>query len=430
MWSRLVLLLAGAVTLLPAEPPRVLVVDVDRVIHPITVEVLRHATEQARQRGDALIVLRLNTPGGFADATRVCVETIVSSRVPVATWVGPSGGRAASAGFFLLEAGDFAAMAPATNTGAAHPVLIGGGIPDPVLAKKIENDTAASLRSLVARRGRNAELAEQAVRESRSFTDQEALKAGLVDATAISVEELIRQMDGKEIRRFDGSKQRVALTGSTVAVYEPTLREKAGMTLSDPNLALALIVLGALGLYVEFSSPGAIAPGVFGSIALLLGLWAFSLLPVTWTGVALLVLALALFVMEAKVASHGVLAAGGAFAMILGAMLLVDSPYPEVRIRLSTAVVLALPFAAITVFLVTLIVRARLRPAETGREGMLGLAGVALTDLAPEGRVRVRGEEWQARAAAPLGAGAVVRVTGMRGLELEVEPGKEGHHAD
>ena len=416
-----VIVFAALSAALAAPAPRVVAVDLDGVVHPITVEVVSRAIEAARQGGAALVLLRLNTPGGLMDAMRGTIEKIVASPVPVAAFVTPSGGRAASAGFFILEAADVAAMASGTNTGAAHPVLFGGQM-DPLMKQKVENDAAAMLRSIVSKRGRNSALAEKAVLESRSFTDKEALDARLIDLVARDDAGLLAQLDGREIQRFDGSRVTLRLAGATVVEYQPSWRQRILASVSDPNIALVLLVLGALGIYVEFSSPGLILPGVAGAILALLGLSAISVLPINWLGAALLVLALALFVLEAKVASHGILGLGGAAAMVLGAVLLVDSPLPELRVRLSTAIALAVPFSIITVMLVSLVIRARRNKVVTGGEGMLGETGTALTELAPAGKVFIRGEYWDAQAAAPVASGRAVRVVAMDKLKLIVEP--------
>jgi membrane-bound serine protease (ClpP class) len=290
------------------------------------------------------------------------------------------------------------------------------------MTQKLENDTAALLRSLVTKRGRNSELAEQAVLKSRSFTDKEALDQRLIDLTARDDQDLIAQLDGRQIARFDGSKRILHLAGAVLTPYQKNYRERIQSAVSDPNLALALILLGVLGVYVEFTQPGLILPGVAGAILALLGLSAMSILPINWAGAGLLLLALALFVLEAKFTSHGILGAGGAAAMILGALLLVDSPIPEMRIHLGTAIALTLPFAVITVFLLTLVLRARRSKVATGSAGMLGESGVALTDLAPSGRIFVHGEYWNAISTAEVHSGARVRVTAIHGLTLTVEP--------
>lgn len=415
---------AGAVLVLlaslPAQAARVVGVSVDGVIHPVTLEIIAHAIDQARAEQADLLLIRLNTPGGLMEATRQIVEQLVASPVPVAAYVTPSGGRAASAGFFLLQAADIAAMAPGTNTGAASPVLLAGQM-DAVMRRKVENDAAASLRSLVSKRGRNAELAEKTVLEARSFTDGEALANRLIELVARDQGDLLRILDGREIVRFDGRKQTLRLAGASVVDYRPTVRESIMSSISDPNIAFVLLILGALGLYIEFTHPGLIAPGVAGAILVLLALSALSVLPINFSGVALLVLALVLFALEAKFASHGILGGGGALAMVLGALLLVNGP-PELRIRLSTALAVTLPFAAITIFLVSLVVRARAGKVITGTAGMLGEIGVARTPLAPAGKVFVRGEYWDAEATAGVAEGARVRVVAVEGLKLKVEP--------
>jgi membrane-bound serine protease (ClpP class) len=401
--------------------PRVLAVNLDGVVHPVTTEIVARALDQAQQEHFELVLIRLNTPGGLMDAMRQSIEKIVASPVPVAMFVAPSGGRAASAGFFLLEAGDVAAMAPGTNTGASHPVLMGGEM-DAIMKQKVENDAAASLRSLADKRGRNSELAQKAVLESKSFTEKEALANHLIELIAANDEDLLAKLDGREITRFDGRKQTLHLAGATVVAYEKNWRQKVLSAISDPNIALVLLVVGALGIYVEFSTPSLILPGVAGAIMVLMGLSALAMLPINWLGAALLVLSFTFFVLEAKFNSHGVLGVGGTVAMILGAVMLVNSPLPEMRIRLSTAVALAIPFSAITLFLVTLAVRARASKVITGSEGMIGEIGVAVEDLAPEGQILVRGEYWNAVSPVPLQTGARVRVTALDRLKLTVEP--------
>ena len=405
---------------------KVVSVDVDGIVHPVTAEVISSAIDQAQaERADALII-RLSTPGGLLDATRSIVEEVFRSPVPVIMWVGPSGARAASAGFFLLECGDVAAMAPGTNTGASHPValnpLSGGDTPmDPVMKQKVENDTAALMRTIAARRGRNVEAAERTVRESVSYTDREALDLHLIDAIAADPQALLGQLDGREITRFDGRRQTLHFADVAVEPYRPSLRQRVLLAIADPNIALLLLVLGALGIYAEFSSPGLIAPGVIGAILLLLGLTALSMLPIDWLGAALIALALSFFVLEAKFATHGILTVGGAVAMLLGAVMLVDTNVPELRIHWATAIAVTLPFALITSFLLSIAVRARRNKVATGAGAMLGQFGTTIAELNPAGTVMVRGEYWHAIAGGPIGASRQVRITGVDGLTLRVE---------
>lgn len=415
------LLLASLGLFVPAGggQPAVVAVNFDTVIHPITVDVLTHAIEQAQRDRAPFVLIRLNTPGGMLGATQTLVERINASPVPVVTFVTPSGGRAASAGFILLLAGDVAAMATGTHTGAASPVLLGQEM-DATMRHKIENDTAAAVRSLAARHNRDAAAAQAAVFEAKSYTSEEAANLRLADLVVRDQQDLLNRLDGREITRPNGSTSVLHTAGVAVVDYSPSLRERAVLMVADPNLALIILVLGGLLLYVEFNAPGMVAPGAAGAILLLVGLLALSVLPIRGAAAGLLVLALALFVMEAKVGAHGALAAGGAVAMLFGSLLLVEGP-PEMRIRLSTALSVTVPFALITAFLVTLVVRARLRPAVTGAVGLLSETGVAHTDVAPEGVVRVHGEFWKAIAATPIPRGTPVRVSEVDGLCLKVE---------
>jgi membrane-bound serine protease (ClpP class) len=415
------MLLMGAIEAQSAgQRPKVVSVAVDGVIHPITTEILTHAIEQARaQRADALL-LTLSTPGGLLEATREIVQGILASPVPVITYVTPSGARAASAGFFLLEAGDVAAMSPGTNTGASSPVLMGQQM-DAVMRSKVENDASALLRSLTSRRGRNSELAEQAVRQAKSWSEKEALDGHLIELIASNQTELLQQLDGREIKLWSGQTTKLRLAGAEVIPVHLTLREHFISAIADPNIGFILFVLGALGIYVEFTAPGTIFPGVAGGILVLLALSSLAVLPISWVGVALLLLSIALFVLEAKFTSHGVLGLGGTVAMILGAVMLVNGP-PEMRIHLTTAVSVAVPFALITIFLVSIVVRARANKVITGNVGMIDGIGIAQTPLAPVGKVLIRGEYWDAVSVVPVEAGSRVRVTSVEGLTLRVVP--------
>jgi membrane-bound serine protease (ClpP class) len=423
------ILAAGLILAIPwgapaATPPKAVAVDVDGMVHPITVEIVASAIERAQQENASVLIVRLNTPGGLMDAMRETIEKLLASPVPVITYVAPSGGRAASAGFFILEAGDIAAMAPGTNTGAAHPVAMGAEM-DAVMKQKVENDAAAYMRSITSKRGHNSGLAETAVRESKSFTDREALDQHLIDLVEPNEADLLAALDGRTITRFDGRTQTLHTAGAQIVPYEKTLKQRIIATIADPNIALVLLAVGALCIYIEFSSPGMIAPGVVGSILVLLGLSALSVLPINWLGAALLALAFVLFALEAKFTAHGVLGVGGAVAMVLGAVMLINSP-PEMRVHWLTAIALALPFSAITMFLLSLAVRARRGKVETGSEGMIGATGAAVTPLEPEGKVFVRGEYWNAVSVRPVAAGAHVRVTGIHQLKLTVEPASAG----
>jgi membrane-bound serine protease (ClpP class) len=420
-FTNLRLLLSAMIVVLPASAaPKVVAVSVDSIIHPITTEIISHTIEEARAQNADAVLIRLNTPGGMIDASRRIAQQIVGSPVPVIAFVTPGGARAASAGFFLLEAGDVAAMAEGTNTGAASPVLLGQEM-DPVMRKKVESDTSAFLRSIVERRGRNADMAAKTISEAKSFTDTEALAQRLIDLDVKNEADLLAQLDGREITRFDGRKQRLQLAGATIIEYQPSARERIVSAISDPNLAVILLVLGVLGIYVEFNSPGLVFPGVAGGICAILAFSALAVLPLNLTGVTLLLLALACFILEAKYTTHGVLGIGGAVSMVLGLLMLVEGP-KELQIHPATAIGVTIPFAGITIFLATIALRARRNKVITGVPALLNEVGVARTPLSPAGKVFVHGEYWDAVSSQPVAVGTSVRVVGVQGLKLTVEP--------
>jgi membrane-bound serine protease (ClpP class) len=403
---------------------QVIQVDVEHVIHPLTVELVQEAIKQADEEGAAAVLLRLNTPGGLLSAAKEVIQTIVASDVPVIAYVGPSGGRAASAGFMILVSADVAAMAPGTNTGAAHPVLMGGEM-DEVMKAKVSNDTAASVRSVTSKRGRNPEVAEKAVLESKSFTEREALDEKLIEYIAPDVKGLLEKLDGKTIKRFDGGETTLSLADAGVVPFELSYRQSILLALIDPNLAFILFVLGLVGVYVEFSNPGLIVPGVVGAILMILGAMALTVLPINWAAAALIVLGLIFFILEATTTTNGILAAGGVIAMVLGAVMLIDTEMPELSINWSTAIGVTLPLAAITVFLLQLAVRSFRVKVVTGRRGMIGEVGVAKTDVHAKGRVFVHGEWWNASSDSPIRSGAPVCVVAVEDLKLRVKPSSD-----
>ncbi len=405
---------------------RVIQIDVTGIVHPVTVEIVSSALAQAEASHADAVIIRLSTPGGLLDSTREIVEHILHSHVPVIMWVGPAGARAASAGFFLLEAGDIAAMSPGTNTGASHPVSGSGEDIESVMNQKVENDTAALIRTIAMHRGRNVDAAEKTVRASVSYTDHEALDLHLIDLIAPDPAALLPALDGREITRFDGRKQTLHLAGETVILFEPTLRQRILSAIADPNIALLLLVLGALGIYAEFSSPGLVLPGVLGAISLLLGLAALAMFPIGWLGASLVILGLGFFVLEAKFATHGILTAGGAVAMVLGSLLLIDTNEPAMKIRFSMALAVTIPFALITTFLLSIAVRARRNKVATGAEAMPGRCGIAVGELNLSGTVMVQGEYWSAVSTSRIASAGRVRVTAIDGLTLKVEPRDSG----
>ena len=390
-------------------------------VHPISDEFIGRALGQAARDHDEAVLIELSTPGGLVDSTRSIIQKILASPVPVIVYVAPTGSRAASAGFFILESADIAAMAPGTNTGAAHPVVFGGEKMDQVMKEKMENDAAAFMRSFVSKRGRNVDLAESAVRQSKSFTDQEALKQKLIDVIASDQADLFKQLDGRTVTRFNGSTAVLHLRNQRVQSLEMSLKQRILDVIMDPNVAFILFAIGMLALYVEFNHPGVILPGVVGFIFILLAIFAFNILPTRYAALILIVAAFVLFILDAKFATHGVLTVGGIALMILGALLLVDAPIPEMRVRLVTALTVSVPIGLITVFLVGLVIKARRSKIVTGSQGLIGEIGVAQSALQPEGKVFVHGELWDAVSSATIAPGSRVQVKRVDGLRLEVD---------
>jgi membrane-bound serine protease (ClpP class) len=399
----------------------VLRIAIDDAIQPVTAEYIARALENAAANHDEAVLLEINTPGGLVDSTREIIEKIVASPVPVIIYVTPSGSRAASAGFFILESGDVAAMAPGTNTGAAHPVILGRKMDD-VMKQKLENDAAALMRSVVAKRGRNVELAEGAVRESKSFTEQEALDKKLIEYIAPTEQDLFHQLSGKSFKRFSGVSVTLNLDGQSLRDYKMTLKQRILAYMMDPNIAFILMAIGALALYAEFNHPGAVIPGTVGIVFILLSAFALNLLPVRFAAVAMIIGAFALFAAEAKFGGHGVLTTGGIVLLTLGGLFLVDGPIPEMRVHLPTALAVSIPLGLITAFLMTLAARARLNKVVTGEQGMIGEIGIAQTTLAPAGKVFVHGELWNAFSTVPVPAGERIVVRQVDGLTLRVDP--------
>ena len=400
----------------------VLKIVLNDTIQPVTDEFIGRALAEAKAKNDQALLIEINTPGGLVESTREIIEKIVDSPVPVIVYVTPSGSRAASAGFFILESADIAAMAPGTNTGAAHPVTLGGSKMDDVMKQKVENDLAALMRSVASRRGRNVDIAESGVRESKSFTEQEALSKKLIDYVASSEDDLFRQIAAHPIKRFDGKTITLNIVSQPIRTFEMTLKQRILDRLMDPNVAFILLAVGLLSLYVEFNHPGAVLPGTVGVIFILLAAFALNLLPVRFAALALIATSFILFALEAKLASHGVLTTGGIVLLTLGGLLLVDAPIPEMQVHLLTALAVSIPLGVITAFLMSIALRARRNKIVTGPEGLIGEVGVARTPIAPRGTVFVHGEIWNATSPKPIEAGSRVVVRRVVGLELEVMP--------
>jgi membrane-bound serine protease (ClpP class) len=434
------LLVAGAASPLaqtqPPSRPIAVVAEFDGIIHPVSAEYLTGAVNEADTSGAAVVIIILRTPGGLLDSTRDIVSRMLSSRAPVAVFVGPSGARAASAGFILALAADVAVMAPGTHIGAATPVSGSGEAMDDTTAKKAASDAAAYARSLAAARGRNVALAADAVLDSRAFTDGEALQASppLIDFRARDLDDLLRQLDGRTVTRFDGRMTTLEVTNAEVRQVEMTRRQQFLSAIAHPQIAYLLLTLGMLGLTIELWSPGAIAPGVVGGLCLLLAFFALQILPVNTTGVLLIVFGLALLILELKVPSFGILGVGGTISLLVGSIMTTRET-PGVSVGLQVIIPVVLGVAAIVLFLGRLAMAAQVQPAATGAEGLVGEQGRAREALVPgtPGHIDVHGEIWRAMSREPLQAGDPVRVLEVNGLTLLVERGasstSQGAHA-
>lgn len=403
----------------------VLKLVLDDTIQAATAERVERALDHAAASKADAVLIEMSTPGGVMSSMRDIMQKIVSSPVPVIIYVTPSGSRAASAGFFILESADVAAMAPGTNTGAAHPVGPFGGDIQGAMGEKVMNDAAALMRSFVSKRGRNIDVAESTVRQSKSFTESEALSQKLIDYVAKDEQDLFRQMAGKPIKRFNGETIALDLVGKPEQVLQPTLKEQILAFLMEPDIAFILLAIGALALYAEFNHPGAVWPGTVGIVFIVLAIFALHLLPIRFAAVGLILASFALFALDAKFATHGALAVGGIATLVIGALLLVDSPIPELRVHLATALAVSIPVGAITALLISVALRARRNKIVTGIEGLIGEVAVAQTALAPAGKVFVHGEIWDAVSSGNVAAGDRVRVRKVDGLELSVEPAEK-----
>jgi membrane-bound serine protease (ClpP class) len=406
---------------LAAQQPVVEKLILKDTIQPISAGMLERGLQRANDSGAAALLIEMDTPGGLVDSMRGMAGAILSSKVPVIVYIGPSGARAGSAGFFLLESADVAVMAPGTEAGAAHVVFMGGK-PDDTEMQKVENDAEAFLRSYVKPRNRNVDAAVAAVAQSHSYTAEEALSQHLIDLIAKSDSELLADLNGREITRFDGSKTTLHLANARIEVLDPTLREELLGWLVNPNIALMLLVCGALLIYLEFNAPGTIVPGALGTLMALLGVFGLDLLPIRYTAVLLLVAAFALMALEAKFGGHGALAIAGIVCLLFGTLTLVSAPIPQMAVSPWVALAVSAGFGGITVFLVRLAVRARRMKVRLGADALVGSPASAMEPLNPEGHVLVEGEIWRAVSAQPIPAGAKLLVTGHDQYLLRVEP--------
>jgi membrane-bound serine protease (ClpP class) len=394
------------------------VIRVESVISPSSADYIVSAIQEADKEGVAALVIELDTPGGLDTSMRAIIKEMLAAKTPVVVYVAPSGARAASAGAFITMAANIAAMAPGTNIGAASPVAMGGQM-DKTMERKVTNDASAYMRTIAEKRGRPIDLAEEWVRKATAKTETEALKAKLIDVVSPKLADLLEAIDGRVVTTAAG-KVKLETKNAVVHREEMNLREKILKIITDPTIAYLLLILGLAGLYFEFSTPGAILPGVLGGISLILALYAFQQLPINYAGVLLILLAIVMFIAEIKVVSHGVLTLGGIAAMILGSMMLINTPAPYMRISVGAIIGTAVGTAAFFLFVVGAGVRALRSRTTTGMEGLVGEIGVVRTRLAPRGQIFLHGELWNAEGEGEVGVGESVRVTGMDGLTLRV----------
>ena len=395
----------------------VYIIQVADAISPGTADFIKSGIKTAEENGAACVIIELDTPGGLAESMRLIVQNILASKVPVVVFVYPGGARAASAGVMITMAADVAAMAPGTNIGAAHPVGAGGKEIDKTMSEKVINDMVAQAKSVAEKRDRNAKWVEDAIRESVSVTETEALKENIIDLVATDTDDLIKQLNGREIK----DRGILKLDDVKKVTIKETLRTKILKTISNPNIAYILMMIGLAGLYFEFSHPGAIFPGVIGAIALILAFFAMQTLPVNYAGILLIVLAIIFFIMEMKITSYGLLSVAGVVSLLLGSLMLFKGNAPEMKLSLQVVLPTIILISGFFVAVAGLVFRAQISKPTTGSAGLVGKIGIVKKALTPEGKVFVHGELWNARAKDPIDKDAKVRVVQVVDLILEVE---------
>ncbi len=405
-----------------ARQSEVYIIKVADAISPGTADFIKTGIKTAEERAATVIIIELDTPGGLAESMRLIVQNILGSKVPVVVFVSPSGARAASAGVMITMAADVAAMAPGTNIGAAHPVGAGGKDIDGAMSEKVINDMVAQAQSVAEKRGRNAQWVEDAIRESVSVTETEALKENIIDLIAEDTDDLIKQLNGRELK----DKGVLDLVNAKKVVLEETLRSKILKTISNPNIAYILMMIGLAGLYFELSHPGAIFPGVIGGIALILAFFAMQTLPINYAGILLIVLAIIFFIMEMKITSYGLLSVAGVVSLLLGSLMLFEGSAPDMKVSLRVVLPTVILISGFFVAVASLVFRAQISKPTTGSMGLVGEIGVVKKALAPEGKVFVHGELWNARAKEALDENVKVRVVKVVNLIIEVESVDEG----
>ena len=413
---------------LPATPAPIHKLTVNDIIHRVSAQYITEGIDRADEEGAALVLIQLQTPGGLDTAMRDIIEKILNAKTPVVVYVAPSGARAASAGFLIAISADVAAMAPGTNMGAAHPVSGSGEAMDETMSKKVESDAAAYIRSIAAKRGRPVELAEKGVIESQSWTEEEALEVGLIDYVAATEAELLEQLDGKTVTRFDGEEVVLQTAGQAVIEQELSLPQRILSVIAHPNVAYILMALGMMGLYFELANPGAVLPGVVGVISLILAFFALQVLPVNYAGLLLILVGLGMVIWEAFTPAFGALGLGGIVGLILGSLILFEEQsIPTPALQLSWLVILPVVLTLVVMFgfIARLVIVAQRRKPTTGTEGLVGEVGIASTEIDGGGKMFVHGEYWDVSSQQRINKGARVRVTGIEGLVLLVNPVSE-----
>ena len=417
-----ILFLFAFVAAIPSqEKAPVYTIEVDGIINPATAKFIVDSIDEATQQGAQCLIIQLDTPGGLMESMRMIVKKELSSTIPIIVYVAPSGARAASAGVFVTMAAHIAVMAPSTHIGAAHPVTLGAeGKEDKTMTEKIVNDTVSYIKTIAKNRGRNADWAEKAVVKSVSITEEEALKLNVVDLVSSDLQDLLTKIDGRVVK-FDGVTRTLLTKGQKPRSLQMSWRYRFLDIISNPSIAYILLMLGIYGIFFELSNPGAILPGVVGGIFLILAFYALQMLPISFAGLALILFAIILFIAEIKVVSHGLLAVGGVISLLLGSLMLIESPAEYMRISLTVIIPAVLVSAAFFIFAVTMAVRARLTKPTTGMEGLVGEIGIASTPIAFEGKVSIHGEFWNVISDQNIEKGEKVQVIGVNNLKLTVK---------
>ena len=396
-------------------------IEVDGIINPATAKFITDSIDEAAQQGAQCLIIQLDTPGGLMESMRIIVKKILASNIPIIVYVAPGGARAASAGVFITIAAHIAVMAPGTHIGAAHPVTLGAeGKESKTMTEKVVNDAVADIKATAKTRGRNVDWAEKAVRKSVSITDEEALKLKVIDFISPDLQDLLTKIDGKVVK-FDGVTRTLLTKGVKPRSIQMSWRDRLLDIISNPTIAYILLMLGIYGIFFELSSPGAILPGVVGGIFLILAFYALQMLPVNYAGLALIFFAIILFIAEIKVVSHGLLAVGGVISLLLGSLMLFQSPGEYMKISLSVIIPAVLVSAGFFIFAITKAVRARLTKPTTGMEGLVGEVGIASTMIAPEGKISIHGEFWNVISDQTVEKGEKVQVIGSANLKLKVK---------